>query len=184
MKATRHVYRFLLALFVALSLTPITAFAEVASQQNDAEIDIPIITVDNAMEAQSILESQSTASEISAQAVAIHVNPVVIRSGFSTHCELYLRWSSADLIDSFRAKNIRISAQGLLNPTEYASWGDGVSYRYYGFTAANAGSKFVGGFSIPTDVSTVRFTAVDFQAFDMRLATWVSSSISTPVAVN
>lgn len=120
MKATRHVYRFLLALFVALSLTPITAFAEVASQQNDAEIDIPIITVDNAMEAQSILESQSTASEISAQAVAIHVNPVVIRSGFS----------------------------------------------------------------IPTDVSTVRFTAVDFQAFDMRLATWVSSSISTPVAVN
>ena len=138
----------------------------------------------SAAEAQSILSDQNKVSEINPQAVAIQVNPVIIRSGFSTHCELYLRWSSADIINSFRAKNIRVSAQGLLNPTEYASWGDGTSYRYYGFTAANAGSKFVGGFNIPTDVSTVRFTAVDFQAYDMRLAMWVSSSISTPVTVN
>ena len=184
MKATRRVYRLLLALFVALSLAPITAFAEVANQQNDTEIDIPVITVSSAAEAQSILSDQNKVSEINPQAVAIQVNPVIIRSGFSAHCELYLRWSSADIINSFRAKNIRVSAQGLLNPTEYASWGDGTSYRYYGFTAANAGSKFVGGFNIPTDVSTVRFTAVDFQAYDMRLAMWVSSSISTPVTVN
>lgn len=184
MKAARHIYRLLLALFVALSLTPAAAFAVVTDQQSTTEIDVPVITVNSAAEVQSILASPSQVSKINPQAVAIHVNPVIIRSGVSEHCQLYLRWSSADLINSFRTKNIRVSAQSLLNPTEYGSWGNGVDYRYYDCGGTYSGSRFIGGFNLSTNISTVRFTAVDFQAYDMRLAMWVSSSISTPVAVD
>lgn len=170
---------YIVAALLLFSFPPKAAHALQDSLVSDC--DIPVITVANDEEAESLLDSSSAYTP---EAVAISVRPVIIRSGVSEHCELYLQWSSADMINSFRAKNIRISAQGLLNPTQYASWGDGSNYRYYGFTAANSGSKRVGGFSLPTNISTVRFTATDFQAYDMRLLMWVSSSISKPVSVD
>lgn len=141
-------------------------------------IDVP----ENATEEEKIAAIDSyLENEIDPQAVEIALYTLVIRSGNSTACELYFRWTGTHVISMISFSNMKIQSTSLLNPTIYSNIGGSTIYCS---PAAVAGTAKILDISIPTSVSKVRAVVTSPMMCSLSDG-WLSlTSINSTVTIN
>ena len=150
-----------------------------SNSAEESHVEIPVITVDensnnangnsensndiNSSKENNSNENISNEEEITPYANSItNVDPLVIRSGDSTTCQLYLFWeSTGETWNSFRWNQLKVISTSSLFPTTYATIGQ----KTVKGVGGAVGSVYVQDVSIPTNVSKVKVTSTGFQGY-------------------
>lgn len=120
-------------------------------------------------------------NEIEPQAIEIALYTLVIRSGNSTNCELYFRWTGTHIISMISFSNMKIQSTSLLNPTVYSNIGGSTIYCT---PAAISGTAKILDINVPTSVSTVRAVVTSPMMCSLSDG-WLSlTSINSTVTIN
>lgn len=141
-------------------------------------IDVP----ENATEEEKIAAIDSyLENEIDPQAVEIALFTLVIRSGNSTACELYFRWTGTHVISQISFSNMKIQSTSSFNPTIYSNIGGSTINCK---PAAVTGTAKILNISVPTSVSKVRSVITSPMMHSMS-GGWLSlTSMNSIVTIN
>lgn len=155
---------------MTLSLVNVGAYA----QENEYEIEIPIISVAQDATESEINEAIETAINeelLQPRASILTITPFLIRSGNTSSCQLYERWSCPGYQCSMISfSSLRLHNNSILSPVTYSNIGGSTIQCQTG----SSGSAFVRNVTIPTSVSTVYVTQTDVMAYILNEG-WVST---------
>lgn len=176
MKARKYLFMALLSLLCTLGAFVPSAIAQPsASETALQQIDIPVLTVQDEQDAFAVLNNQLEDSGASPRSSGTYLSAVVIRSGNTSSCELYIKWSGDVSYNAFRYKQLKVSSVGTLASTTFGTFGNGTSYTTRAVNSSPVGSVRIGKLTIRTGVNSVRVTSTDFQAYRPSTSSWVSS---------
>ncbi len=92
-------------------------------------------------------------NEVAPQATEISLFTIAVRSGNSTNCELYFRWTGTHIISMISFSNLKIQSTGIISPTVYSNIGGSTIFCS---PASSAGTAKIRDISIPTGVTKVK----------------------------
>ena len=172
-----------MAVFFIVCLVVSIGYISVSANGNEVEVKIPIISVgDDATEIE-INEAINKAIEVDVKPYAsvLVIKPFLIRSGSTSSCQLYLRWSCPGHQCSMISFDLlKLHNNSILFPVTYANIGGSTIYCETGAS----GSAFVRNVTIPTSVSNVYVKLSNVKAYILTEG-WISTvSFSGQVPFN
>lgn len=145
-----------MAIFMVVCLVVSFGCINVSANSGNEEVQIPIISVrEDATEAEINEAINNAVDDVQPHASVLEIKPFLIRSGSTSTCQLYLRWSCPGYQCSMIAFDLlKLHNNSILSPVTYANIG-GSTVRC---ETGASGSVFVRAVTIPTSVSTVYST--------------------------
>ncbi len=176
----------LLSVFLVVCLAMTMCSVCAAAQGNEVEVSIPILSVDeNATESEIVDIINATVEEgVNEDEVGtptprgyIDIRPFLIRSGNTSSCELYFRWTCPGyLCSAFSFDLLQLHNGSALFPEIYSNIGGS----YIPCETGSSGSVRVRGVTIPVSVSTVYATSQNVKAQILSYG-WISTLSLTGV---